>query len=279
MKLLQWNIQWCRGMDGRVDPERIARAAKSFGNPDVCCFQEVAINYPDLDAAGDQPALLGRHLPGYSVHFAPVVDTPDDSGTTAGGRKQFGNLILSRLPVRQVFRHALPWPPQAGVPNMPRVAVEAVVEASWGIVSVFTTHLEFYSSAQRTAQVGRLCELKAEALAHSATPSVGKPKDSGPFTPFARPAGSILTGDFNMRAGDPLMATLLGHWRDAWPLANPGRAQPPTFGVFDNEFASEPYACDFVLVSEDLAPRVSAARVDFGAKESDHQPVIVEFRP
>jgi len=273
VKLISWNIQWCRGMDGRVDPERIARTAKQLG-PDVCCFQEVAVNYPDLDAPSDQPALLSRALPGYSVHFAPVVDTPDGKG----GRKQFGNIILSRLPVRQVFRHTLPWPPHAGVPNMPRVALEAVIEASWGLVSVFTTHLEFYSEAQRAAQVARLCELKAEALAHSTAPSVAKPKDSGPFTPFARPASSILTGDFNMRPKDPLVATLMSAWRDAWALANPGREQPPTFGVFDKEFTSEPYACDLVLVSEDLAPRVVSARVDTETKASDHQPVIVEFR-
>ena len=24
MKLLTWNVQWCRGMDGKVDPGRIA---------------------------------------------------------------------------------------------------------------------------------------------------------------------------------------------------------------------------------------------------------------
>ena len=48
MKLLQWNIQWCRGMDGVVDPARIARFAKSFADPDVMCFQEVAINFPSL---------------------------------------------------------------------------------------------------------------------------------------------------------------------------------------------------------------------------------------
>jgi endonuclease/exonuclease/phosphatase family metal-dependent hydrolase len=275
MRLLQWNIQWCRGMDGKVDPARIARVAKELCDPDVCCFQEVAINYPDLDAPGDQPALLGQSMPGYSAHFAAVVDTHDGKG----GRKQFGNLILSRLPVRQVFRHTLPWPPHAGIPNMPRVVIEAVIEAPWGLVSVFTTHLEFFSEAQRAAQVARLCELKAEALAHSRAPSIGKTKDSGPFTPFARPAASILTGDFNMRPEDPLVATLLGHWDDAWQLANPGRMQPPTFGVFDREFASEPYTCDFALVSRDLAPRVASVRVDVDNKASDHQPVIVEFRP
>jgi len=163
VKLISWNIQWCRGVDGKVDPARIARAAKEMCDPDVCCFQEVAINYQDLGAAGDQPANFGRHFPGYSVHFAPVVDTPDGKG----GRQQFGNLILSRLPVRQLFRHTLPWPAEAGVPNMPRIAVEAVIEASWGLVGVTTTHLEFFSSAQRAAQVARLIELKSEAIGHS----------------------------------------------------------------------------------------------------------------
>jgi endonuclease/exonuclease/phosphatase family metal-dependent hydrolase len=34
VKLLSWNIQWCRGMDGRVDPERIARTAKALRDPE-----------------------------------------------------------------------------------------------------------------------------------------------------------------------------------------------------------------------------------------------------
>ncbi len=48
MRLVQWNIQWCRGMDGVVDPARIARVARELGDPDVCCFQEVAVNFPAL---------------------------------------------------------------------------------------------------------------------------------------------------------------------------------------------------------------------------------------
>jgi len=274
MKLLQWNIQWCRGMDGKVDPARIARESKALCDPDVVCYQEVAVNYPDLGAPGDQPALLARHMPGYSAHFAPVVDTPDGKG----GRKQFGNMILSRLPVRQVFRHTLPWPPQAGVPNMPRVAIEAVIEASWGLVSVFTTHLEFFSKAQRAAQVARLCELQAEALAHSTAPSAAKAKDSGPFTPFARPPSAILTGDFNMRPEDPSVKELKGNFVDAWAVAHPGKPHPPTFCLFDDTYEKEPYCCDFVFATPELAPRIASVRHDQDTQASDHQPVIVEFR-
>jgi endonuclease/exonuclease/phosphatase family metal-dependent hydrolase len=261
-------------MDGKVDPGRIARVALDLCDPHVCCFQEVAINYPDLGAAHDQAALLAAAFPGFSAHFGAAVDTPDGKG----GRNRFGNLILSRLPVRQVLRHSLPWPPEAGVPNMPRVAVEAVIEAPWGLVSVFTTHLEFYSVKQRAAQVERLCELKAEAAAHSTSPSVDKEKDNGPFKPFARPASAILTGDFNMRPDNPSVARLLRDWRDAWAMANPGKPHAPTFCLHDDAYSKEPYCCDFVFTSSDLDNRIRTVRIDAATKASDHQPVTVELR-
>src|SRR5207249_4949434 len=65
MKLISWNIQWCRGCDGRVDPARIGRVASEMADFDVLCLQEIAHNYPDLagsagenqyEAAGQQAA-------------------------------------------------------------------------------------------------------------------------------------------------------------------------------------------------------------------------------
>jgi len=259
-------------MDGRVDPARIARKAMALCDPDVCCFQEVAANFATLEgsAGEDQAGRLEQLFPGYSAHFAAAVDIPDGRG----GRRRFGNMILSRIPVRQVFRHSLPWPSDPGVPNMPRMALEAVVEAPWGPVSVVTTHLEFYSAKQRAAQVECLIEQQAERAAHAPAPPA---RATGAFEPFARSAASILTGDFNMRPEDPLVARLLAVWRDAWALANPGAAPPPTFGLHDKRFESEPYRCDYVLVTPDLVPRVAAVRIDVAAQESDHQPVVVEF--
>jgi endonuclease/exonuclease/phosphatase family metal-dependent hydrolase len=273
MRLLQWNIQWCRGVDGRVDPARIARRSRELCDPDVICYQEVADNYETLagSAGENQPEALRGMLRGYSAHFASAVDVPDGKGR----RRRFGNMILSRLPVRQVFRHSLPWPADAGVPNMPRVALEAVIEASWGPVSVISTHLEFYSQHQRAAQVARLLEIQAELSAHAPAPPAPK---SGPFEPMARPASSILAGDFNMRPEDPLVARLRGPWRDAWDTAHPGTPAPPSFGVYDKEFVKDPYCCDFVFITPDLASRVASVRIDGEARESDHQPVIVELR-
>ena len=76
MRLLQWNIQWCRGMDGAVDPARIARVAKQIADPDVACFQEVAINFPALAGSSgeDQVELLRREFPGYTAVFGVAVE-------------------------------------------------------------------------------------------------------------------------------------------------------------------------------------------------------------
>jgi endonuclease/exonuclease/phosphatase family metal-dependent hydrolase len=276
VRLISWNIQWCRGIDGRVDPARIASVARRLADPDICCFQEVAVNFPALagSAGEDQAAILQALFPGFSAHFAWAVDVPDGSG----GRRRFGNLILSRLPVQRVLRHSLPWPPEPGAPSMPRVALEAVVEAPWGLVSVVTTHLEYYSARQRGAQVDRLKDLLAESGAHSATEPAPQYK-SGPFAPLARPASSILTGDFNMRPDDPLIARLLESYSDAWRIAHPDVPHPPSFFLHDKTQGTAPYCCDFVFVTGNLAPRIASVRVDAQTQASDHQPVIVEFRP
>ncbi len=278
MKLLQWNIQWCRGMDGAVDPARIAREARELCDPDIACFQEVAVNFPALagSAGEDQVALLAAQFPGYSAHFAGGVDVPDESG----GRRRFGNMILSRLPVRQVYRHLLPWPADPGAPSMQRAALEAVVDSPLGPLRVTTTHLEYYSAIQRAAQVERLRELHAEACGNSrAKPS--DRYDGGPFRPFHRPVASIVTGDFNLPPVDPLHARMQApiaegapRYVDAWQARNPGTPHPPTFCLHDRTHGDTPYCCDFVFVSEDLVPRLREVRVDAGTRASDHQPVI-----
>jgi endonuclease/exonuclease/phosphatase family metal-dependent hydrolase len=272
MRLVSWNLQWCRGMDGVVDPHRVAREVRALTDADVCCFQEVAQGFDSLpgSAGEDQVAALRAEFPHHGAHYAWGVDV----GGPGGVRRRFGNLILSRLPVVRVLRHSLPWPADAGIASMPRIAIETVIEAPWGSVRVTTTHLEYYSQRQRAAQIERLLELNAEALAHAATP-VGAREDEGPFRPQPRPAAGILTGDFNMRPDDPLIARLGGAYADAWIEAHPGQPHAPTFRLESAEEA--PYCCDFVFVTRDLAPRIRSVRVDAHTRASDHQPVIVEF--
>lgn len=281
MKLIQWNIQWCRGVDGRVDPRRIVESARSFAEFDVLCLQEVAINFPALagSAGEDQAAVLSSLLPEFEAVFAAAVDAPGEHGL----RRRFGNMILSRYPVLRVFRHALPWPADDDTPSMPRVALEAVIDSPLGALRIITTHLEYYSATQRDAQIGRLRGLHAEACGHARARPSAEYRD-GPFQPLARPVSAILCGDFNLPAGpaDLAYARLqepIGNdaprFVDAWRHAHPGVPHPPSFCVHEHGHADTPYCCDFVFVTEDLAPRVTSVAMDLETQASDHQPVIV----
>lgn len=281
MKLITWNIQWCRGCDGRVDPARIARVAREMADFDVLCLQEVASNFPDLAGSSgeDQYAALARLLPRYSVVKGVATDVPAEQGE----RREFGNAIATRLPVLQVFRRLLPWPADPSVPSMQRVAVEAVLDTRSGPVRVTTTHLEYYSVKQRAAQVEALRELQIEAAGHAAAPV---PAKEGPYRTMPRPASAILTADFNFAPDDPLHARLQSSlapgvpvYRDAWQLRHPGKAHPPTIGVHDKlQWPGPPFACDFIFVTEDLAQRVEEVVVNGETDASDHQPVLLELR-
>ena len=266
MRLLTWNVQWCRGVDGKVDPGRIAAGARGV-DADVICLQEVAIGFPDLpgSAGENQVQMLKKELPGYAAFFVGAVDLPGDGGA----RRRFGNLLLSRLPVGRVLRHALPWCGQADVPSMPRGALEAVIETRAGPLRVITTHLEYYSGGLRALQIGRLGEIYREAD----HPLQGKA--DGPFAALPRPVSALVCGDFNLPPQDPLHERMKAiGFVDAWEALHPGTPHPPTFHVHEKE---APYCCDYVFASEDLAPRLRAIRVDAATQASDHQPVIAEL--
>ncbi len=283
-KLLSWNIQWCRGVDGRVDPERIARVARELaGDPDIICLQEVARSFDTLagSAGEDQFARLAAAFPGHTAVEGVAVDVADGRG----GRRQFGNLLLSRLPVRQAWRHLLPWPADPVHADMQRVAVEAVIEApDVGDLRVTTTHLAYYSAAQRLAQVNALRALHAAAQGHRRAPERAD-RSNGPFHWQPRPSAGIVTGDFNCEPASPGHARMLEAFDDgtpalcdAWQVTHPGRAHDHTVGLYDTLQWPRALACDFVFVSEDLAPRVVALQVDATSDASDHQAVVLTLR-
>ncbi|MFN4148279.1 MAG: endonuclease/exonuclease/phosphatase family protein [Rhodocyclaceae bacterium] len=284
MRILSWNIQWGRGLDGRVDLVRIAEEVRNF-DADVICLQEVAVNHPDLPGmpadALDQVSLLGGLFLGYELAYGVGSDLPDG----LGGRRQFGNLILSRRPLLQIFRHLLPWPADPAVPSMPRVALEAVIEAPdfpGGALRVITTHLEYYSAKQRAAQLEALRAICQEGWHHAVAPRSGEETDS-PFAVLPRGEGCVLCGDFNCATGPaelvPLTKIGAGDTAprlvDAWTLAHPDQPHAPTVGVHEVSFSDGPQTYDHFFVSENIAARVCDMEVDLGTQASDHQPVVL----
>ncbi len=282
MQLITWNIQWGRGADGRVDLARIVDHVRQLADVDVLCLQEVSAGYPELPGCDgrDQFQGLAALLPGYTALSGVATDTPAPHGM----RRAFGNLLLSRFPVQQVFRHLLPWPADAGVRGMQRLALEATLDTPLGLLRVTTTHLEYYSRLQRAAQVERLRELHQEAVDHAASPRPGEASE-GPFCFVPRAAASLLVGDFNCRPESAEVSRLLAAmeggaspYRDAWALTHPAQPHAPTTGLYDKpQWPGPPFACNFIFVSADLAPCVQGMRVDASTDASDHQPLLIEL--
>ena len=281
MKLITWNVQWCRGVDQKVDPSRIVEEARRLADFDVLCLQEIADNFADPRLAGssgeNQFARLAELLPGFEAVEGIAVDQPGN-----GSRRRFGNMILSRFPVKQVYRHLLPHPLDPGVPGMPRIAVEAVLAADIGEVRVITTHLEYYSPKQRIAQVHALRAIYAEGHAYARDAQVTI-SDGGPFQTFVRPRATIITGDFNFEPDWPEYPQMLASidedtpaLADAWRIVHPDVANPSTFKIYEKKHPDEPELhCDFIFVGDELRPRVRDIRVDQKSQASDHQPVII----
>ncbi len=236
MKLITWNVQWCRGVDGKVDPARIVKHARALADFDVLCLQEVANNFPDPRLAGsrgeNQFAEFARLLPRLPAGARHRGRRAGRAGAPGGVRRHFGNMILSRLPVGQVFRHLLPYPVDPGVNGMPRIALEVVIESPALPVRVITTHLEYYGSVKRSAQVDALRAIYAEGSGHARRGGITDTSGS-PFHTRPRPASTIITGDFNLEPDDALHARMGALFqdgtpalRDAWEIAHPERSAP-----------------------------------------------------
>lgn len=277
MKLITWNIQWARGVDEKVDPRRIIDHARQMADFDVLCLQEVAANFPDLDGndRADQFALFDELLPGFTAIEAIGVDVPDGQG----GRKRFGNLILTRLPVAQALRHVLPWE-AAATRNMPRVLVEAMVETPFGPLRLMTTHLEYSSPVLRAAQIDGIRQIHRMAAARQATPRAPGPHT---YAPTPNTASAILTGDFNMRPDDAGLAQLLAPFPngvpplvDLWPVLRGAEPHPPSAFICDQTYGP-PGCLDYVLATPDLAERARSITYDIETRASDHQPILVAF--
>lgn len=281
MRLITWNVQWFCGLDERVDVDRVVAQARAMADFDVLCLQEVAVNYPQLtgDAGFDQVARLRALLPEHEIVFGAAVTELGRQGQ----RQQFGNLIATRLPIAKAQSYPLPYPPDAGVRTMPRICTTATVLSDVGPVRIMTTHLEFYSKAQRMAQARALLDLHRQACGHVVAPPLDD-ESGGPFQNKTHTTQAVLCGDFNFETGDAEYGVIqdeaptgLSTLRDAWPLVHGDAPHAPTFRLFDTRYGPVPICCDFVFVSANLQRHVRGLQVDGVTKASDHQPVLLEL--
>lgn len=141
LRVCGWNVHACVGTDGRRDAGRVARVLAEI-DADVVGLQEV---HADERRGGeDDQARFLSDATGMQGVAGPTLER-------RGGR--YGNLVLSRLPVRDVRRHDL-----SVRGREPRGAIELSLEAAPNArLRVVATHLGL-ASRERAWQARRLLQ-------------------------------------------------------------------------------------------------------------------------
>ena len=276
LTLVSWNIQYGKGVDGRVDLGRIAETVQKDGLPDVLCFQEVSRNYPSTDEGADQVRELENFFPDYEPFFGAVHDR---SGRKGKARKQFGNLVLSRISPVQVLHHLLPSPADPEVKFMSRQIAELVIPSNTTDLRVMTTHLEFFSEIQQLAQIQRIREIHEEAF--NQFHNFGKDMQYTPFELVKRPEKTVICGDFNFIPDSTPYRKMTKSFSnknmnivDAWRTHDEGVLHSPTCGVFDlKKWEFGPHCRDYFFISQSLAKKINKISVNTETDASDHQPI------
>jgi endonuclease/exonuclease/phosphatase family metal-dependent hydrolase len=246
VRIVTFNIHHGVGADGRHDLPRLARLLAS-AEADVICLQEVDRHYGQRSEEVDQALLLSRALD-MQLAWGPSIDE-ERAGDER--RRQYGNALLSRLPILISDVHRLPGSGE------PRTALRTMVELDGGALWVTATHLSVGEQEQRAAQVAALAALHTE------------PMETG-----------VIVGDFNSPPEAPELDALRQRFTDAWQLAQ-ARGDQAGWRLWRRDqgdtFPSSGARrrIDQVWVSPGVA--VAAAQVLDAEGASDHLPVVVDL--
>jgi len=228
---------------GLAQVAAVVRSAR----PDVVGLQEVDRSWSRSGGA-DQAAELGRLL-GMHSQFVAGLDCAS-ADLQGDGFCEYGTAILSRFPIVPGSARRYRLPARAG--EEPRALARATIDVRGRVVDVFNTHLSFREAtrSRQVAVVKRLLRL-----------------DRRPF---------VLTGDLNALPFHLDMVDLRRVARDAAMAV--GRPWLRTTAL------PNPVRLDYVMLPRPPldGPRTPmlalSARVVYGARVSDHRPLVASIR-
>ena len=246
VRLVTFNTHHGVGDDERHDLPRLAKLLASV-DADVICLQEVDRHFGPRSECVDQALLLSRALD-MQLAWGPAIDEqrPGDQP-----RRQYGNALLSRLPILISDVHRLPGSGE------PRSALRTMVELDGGALWITATHLTTRSAEERAAQVSTLAGLHTDEM-----------------------ATGVLVGDLNADPDAPELDALRQRFTDAWQLAR-ARDDQAGWRFWQQDAgmthpARSPHRrIDQVWVSAGVA--VARADVLDAEGASDHLPVVVDL--
>jgi endonuclease/exonuclease/phosphatase family metal-dependent hydrolase len=231
LRVATYNIHRCRGMDGRTSAERVAGVIKSI-NADIVALQEVIGAGPTSGGHAEEiGAMLGMGWVMASVrHLRGAL---------------FGNVVLSRLPIRDHSQYDLSWKTCE-----PRCCQRVDIAMDNDTLHLYNVHLGT-AFLERRYQAGRL-----SGFVHDKR--IGTPK--------------IVLGDFNewMRG---LATTMLSERLQSIDLRSHLRRRRTYPGVFPVLHLDHIYYEGTVEVVKLELPRTRLSLM-----ASDHLPLVAELK-
>jgi endonuclease/exonuclease/phosphatase family metal-dependent hydrolase len=213
-------------------------------------------------------------------------------GRIVSRRRQFGTMLLSKLPIVWSRLHALPMRRTLKPLNTRNAALECMIRTPAGPVRFLSLHLAHIAVEERLEQIDYLL---AE---HRRAPSEGGPWSgiddeparnwtSGEAEP-ENPMAAIWMGDFNMEPGSAEYSRIVGStpyhrgaayldgFVDAASIASEPTADFHTHvKTIDGKVAKR--RLDHCFVGGMFADRVRSVGADIGEVASDHFPVRVDI--
>lgn len=287
MKFVSYNIQYGFGRDGRYD---LARAISSVADADVIALQEVERHWQRTNF-DDQPEMISALLPEHYWVYGPAFDMDasyHDGGRLVNRRRQFGTMLLSRLPIVWSRLHLLPMRKVVNPLNTQNSALEGMIRTMAGPIRVMSLHLGHIGVAERLEQIDFLL------ARHRNTPFEGGPwsgRDDEPGRNWSHgepepeaPVDAIWMGDFNSEPGSAEYRRITGEtpYHDnavyADSFADP-LAGDDTRYTHERMFRGAPQRrrLDYCFAGARLADRVTRSWIDNVADGSDHMPVWTEL--
>jgi endonuclease/exonuclease/phosphatase family metal-dependent hydrolase len=232
LRIVTYNIHRCRGLDRRTRPQRIIDVLAAI-EPDIVALQEVV---------GPSSTAMGHaELIGAGLGMGWVMASTRELRT-----HQFGNVVLSRFPIREQAQHDLSW--KTCEPRCSqRVGIDVGLPE---LLQIFNVHLGT-ALLERRYQASRLA-----AWVHDRRV----------------PGPKVVLGDFNEWQRGIAEDTLSKHLEsvDLFPHLRRRRTYPGFFPVLHLDHI---YYVGAVEVRQVRLPRTRLALV-----ASDHLPLVADLR-
>jgi len=240
LRVMSYNVHGCRGMDGRISTDRIARVISRY-NPDVISLQELDA-FRKRSSGVAQAERIARRL-GMFFQFHSTLHGKDE---------QYGRAIISRYPMALIKQEILPNFSNKKVFE-PRGVIWVMIDYLGTKINVFNTHLSLLGPVQ---------VLQCKAIL--GPDWISHPDCKGPV---------ILCGDFNMSPGTPGYKTICNRLRDSQEHNNKGKDPNQTF------YAAHPFRrIDYAFITPEFEVKsIKVARTALEKVSSDHLPLVVDL--